>query len=258
MATVEREREDGSDAKVSIESVSKRYDGQQGTVRALDGVDFDVAPEEFVCVVGPSGCGKTTLFRLIGGLESPTGGTIRLDGEPVAGPGQDVGIVFQEYHLFPWRTVRGNVEFGLEQQALSAEERRERSREMLDMVGLGGSEDAYPSQLSGGMKQRVAIARALAVDPDLLLMDEPFGSVDAQTRDMLHEELLDIWRETRKTVLFVTHDVEEAVTLADRIVVMGGSPGDVREVVPVDLPRPREIDDPAFVEIKKHVRELIG
>jgi len=258
VARVDTDAEGEREAKVAVEDVSRRYDGKQGPVQALEGVDFDVAPEEFVCVVGPSGCGKTTLFRIIGGLEAPTEGTVRLDGRPVTGPSQDVGIVFQEYHLFPWRTVRGNVEFGLEQQDASADERRRRSQELIDLVGLEGSEDAYPSQLSGGMKQRVGIARALAVDPDLLLMDEPFGSVDAQTRDMLHDELLEIWNQTRKTVLFVTHDVEEAVKLADRIVVMGGSPGDVREIVPVDLPRPREIDDPAFVEVKKRVRELIG
>ena len=258
MARVDPSAERERDAKVAVENVTKRYDGKRETVQALDEIDFRVAPEEFVCVVGPSGCGKTTLFRIIGGLEEPTAGTVSLDGDPVTEPSQDVGIVFQEYHLFPWRTVRGNVEFGLEQQDLSADERRRRAQEMIDLVGLEGSEDAYPSQLSGGMKQRVGIARALAVDPDLLLMDEPFGSLDAQTRDMLHDELLEIWSQTRKTVLFVTHDVEEAVKLADRIVVMGGPPGHVREVVPVDLPRPRRIDDPAFVEVKQHVRELIG
>jgi len=243
--------------KVSVENVGRTYDTGDGGVEALRGVTFDVAPEEFVCVVGPSGSGKTTLFRLIGGLESPTTGTVRLDGDPVTGPGTDTGIVFQEYHLFPWRTVRGNVRFGLEQGDMTAAERKRRTEELIDLVGLDGFADAYPSQISGGMKQRVGIARALAVDPDLLLMDEPFGAVDARTKEMLHEEVLDIWRETRKTVLFVTHDVREAVKLADRIVVMGTDPGTVREVVDVDLPRPRSVTDEAFVAYAERVRSLI-
>jgi len=243
--------------KVSVENVGRTYETGDGSVEALRGVTFDVAPEEFVCVVGPSGSGKTTLFRLIGGLESPTTGTVRLDGDPVTGPGTDTGIVFQEYHLFPWRTVRGNVRFGLEQGDTTAAEQKRRTEELIDLVGLGGFADAYPSQISGGMKQRVGIARALAVDPDLLLMDEPFGAVDARTKEMLHEEVLDIWRETRKTVLFVTHDVREAVKLADRVVVMGTDPGTVREVVDVDLPRPRSVTDEAFVAYAERVRSLI-
>jgi NitT/TauT family transport system ATP-binding protein len=243
--------------KVSVEGVGRTYETGDGSVEALRGVTFDVAPEEFVCVVGPSGSGKTTLFRLIGGLESPTTGTVRLDGDPVTGPGTDTGIVFQEYHLFPWRTVRGNVRFGLEQGDMTAAERKRRTEELVDLVGLDGFADAYPSQISGGMKQRVGIARALAVDPDLLLMDEPFGAVDARTKEMLHEEVLDIWRETRKTVLFVTHDVREAVKLADRIVVMGTDPGTVREVVDVDFPRPRSVTDEAFIAQAERVRSLI-
>ena len=246
------------DPKVSVEGVSKTYDSGDGAVEALRDVTFDVASGEFVCVVGPSGSGKTTLFRIIGGLESPTTGTVRLDGDSVTGPNTDVGIVFQEYHLFPWRTVRGNVRFGLEQQDVGDEARERRTQELIDLVGLDGFEDAYPSQISGGMKQRVGIARALAVDPDLLLMDEPFGAVDAQTRDMLHDEILDIWQETGKTVLFVTHDVEEAVKLADRIVVLGTEPGTVREIVDVDLSRPRSVTDESFVAHKERVRALIG
>jgi len=243
--------------RVTVAGVSKTYEGDAGPVRALDDVTFDVADGEFVCIVGPSGCGKTTLFRIIGGLERATSGDVLLSGEPVTGPSPDLGIVFQEYHLFPWRTVRGNVSFGLEQLGMAAGERRDRVDEMLDLVGLDGSGDSYPSRLSGGMKQRVAIARALAVDPELLLMDEPFGSVDAQTRAMLHRELLDVWGETEKTVLFVTHDVEEAVKLADRIVVMTPGPGSVREIVDIDLDRPRSRTDEAFAAYQEQVLGLI-
>ena len=244
-------------ARVTVAGVSKTFEGEEGPVRALQDVEFEVRDGEFVCIVGPSGCGKTTLFRIIGGIDRATGGDVLLSGEPVTGPTPDLGIVFQEYHLFPWRTVRENVAFGLEQTGTEAERRRERVDEMLRLVGLEGSGDSYPSRLSGGMKQRVAIARALAVDPELLLMDEPFGSVDAQTRNMLHEELLDIWAETGKTVLFVTHDVEEAVKLADRIIVMSSGPGSVSEIVDVDLDRPRDRTDVAFGEYQERALSLI-
>jgi NitT/TauT family transport system ATP-binding protein len=243
---------------VHVDALGKRYESDRQTVQALDDVNFGVEDGEFVCIVGPSGCGKTTLFRLIAGLEQPTSGAVRLDGTPVEGPDTDRGMVFQEYGLFPWRTVRENVAFGLEEQGVEKSERTRRIGEMLDLVGLSEFADAYPKELSGGMKQRVGIARALAVDPELLLMDEPFGAVDAQTRDMLHEELLNIWAETGKTVLFVTHDVEEAVTLSDRVVVMAADPGRVREVVDVDLARPRERTDAAFAEYVEHIRGLIG
>jgi NitT/TauT family transport system ATP-binding protein len=243
---------------VAVDGLGKRYVSERQTVQALDGVEFAVGAGEFVCIVGPSGCGKTTLFRLIAGLETPTTGEVRLDGDPVTGPGTDRGMVFQEYGLFPWRTVEANVAFGLEEQGVPAAERARRVEEMIDLVGLDGFADAYPKELSGGMKQRVGIARALAVDPELLLMDEPFGSVDAQTRDMLHAELLDVWAETEKTVLFVTHDVEEAVTLADRIVVMAANPGRVREVVTIDLDRPRTRTSAAFAADVERVRSLIG
>jgi len=243
---------------ISIDGVSKQYDSEQGTVQALADIEFAVEPGEFVCIVGPSGCGKTTLFRILAGLESATRGEVRLDNQRVTEPTPDMGIVFQEYHLFPWRTVENNVAFGLEEaDDLSAAERSQRVQQMIDLVGLDGFEDSYPKSLSGGMKQRVALARALAIDPALLLMDEPFGAVDAQTREMLQAELLDIWQETSKTILFVTHDVEEAVKLADRVVVMAKEPGSIRDIVSIDLDRPRQRADAEFGEYYKQVRDLI-
>lgn len=247
----------GSGTKVRVAGVSKRYGDGDGTTRALDGVDFVVHDGEFVCIVGPSGCGKTTLFRIIAGLETDYEGEVLLDGQPIQGPGMDRGMVFQEYGLFPWRTVIDNVRFGLEQRQVSDDTRDARAQAMLDLVGLGDVAEKYPRELSGGMKQRVGIARALAVDPAILLMDEPFASVDAHTRSILHDELLDVWRETDKTVLFVTHDVEEAVTLADRVVVLSGSPGTVAEVVDIELDRPRERTDESFVEIEERLRGLV-
>lgn len=241
-------------AKIRVRGVAKRF----GAVDALDGVDFAVWDGEFVCVVGPSGCGKTTLFRIIAGLETATRGAVSVDGERVDGPAPNRGMVFQDHRLFPWRTVAENVRFGLEQQAMDAAAIEARTQEMLDLVGLADHADQYPRELSGGMSQRVGIARAMAVDPAVLLMDEPFASVDAQTRAHLHEELLDIWGETGKTILFITHDVDEAVALADRVVVLDGSPGRVREVVPVDLDRPRSRDDDRFVADERRLRGLIG
>ena len=243
---------------VVIDRIGKTYDGEGSPVRALDAVSFTVDQGEFVCLVGPSGCGKTTLFRIIAGLTDATDGEVLLGGTPVTGPTTDMGVVFQEYHLFPWLTVEENVGFGLERSDRSAVDRERRIDEMLDLVGLSEFRASYPKSLSGGMKQRVAIARALAVDPELLLMDEPFGAVDAQTREMLQRELLDVWQSTGKTVLFVTHDVAEAVTLADRIVVMAAEPGRVAEVIDVDVDRPRERGDTAFGEHVARVRELIG
>jgi NitT/TauT family transport system ATP-binding protein len=245
------------DARVRIDGLSKHYDTEGGSVRALESVSFDVDDGEFVCIVGPSGCGKTTLFRIIAGLEAATDGDVYLSGERVEGPTSDMGVVFQEYHLFPWRTVRGNVAFGLEKQDVPETTRQKRVEELVELVGLEGFEESYPKALSGGMKQRVAIARALAADPALLLMDEPFGAVDAQTREMLQTELLEIWEQTGKTVLFVTHDVEEAIKLADRIVVMAKEPGRVDQTVEVDLPRPRSRSDPDFGGYYERVLDLI-
>jgi NitT/TauT family transport system ATP-binding protein len=243
--------------RVRVEGIGKRFEGTNGPVQALEGVTFDVADGEFVCIVGPSGCGKTTLFRIIAGLEPATTGRVVLDGARVDGPSTDLGLVFQEYHLFPWRTVAGNVGFGLERDGVATTERERRVRELLELVGLDGFADTYPRDLSGGMKQRVALARALAVDPGLLLMDEPFGAVDAQTKKLLQDELLDIWRETGKTILFVTHDVEEAVKLADRVVVMAKEPGRIRSVIDVDVERPRERSDDGFGATYQRLLDLI-
>ena len=240
--------------KITIRNVSRSY----GSTQALADVSFSVAEGEFCCVVGPSGCGKTTLLRAVAGLDDPDGGSILVGGDPVTGPGLDRGMVFQEYALFPWRTVRGNIRFGLDRPACDCPDCGARVRELVDLVGLDGFEDAYPKELSGGMKQRVGIARALAPDPEILLMDEPFGSVDAQTRDRLHAELLDIWTQTGQTVVFVTHDIDEAVTLADRVVVMDTDPGTVQSTFSIGLERPRERTSRDFVNHVARIRDELG
>src|SRR5262250_3575395 len=205
-------------APIVIDGVSHTYRPPRGRpVLALDDVSLEVRPREFVALLGPSGCGKSTLLYLIGGFLPIEGGRIVVDGKPVAGPGPDRGIVFQHFALFPWKTVRANILYGLERQGMPRAEREERARTFIELVGLKGFEDSYPSQLSGGMKQRTAIARTLAFDPAILLMDEPFGALDAQTRSLMQSELLAIWEKTRKTVIFVTHDVHEAVYLAERV-----------------------------------------
>ncbi|WP_326622735.1 ABC transporter ATP-binding protein [Streptomyces decoyicus] len=210
---------------------------------ALDGIDLEIAAGEFVVLVGPSGCGKSTLLDLLGGLARPTDGRILLDGEPVTGPGLDRGIVFQQYALLPWRTAQGNVEFGLEATGVPRRERAARAREFLDLVGLSGFENRHPHELSGGMRQRVAIARSLAYDPDVLLMDEPFAALDAQTRESLQDELLRIWQRTGKTVVFITHGIEEAVYLGQRVAVMTSRPGRIKQVVPITFDSRTATDD---------------
>jgi NitT/TauT family transport system ATP-binding protein len=231
--------------KISLRRVSHSYTLRRShegkhTFQALGGVDLDVRPGEFVAVVGPSGCGKSTLLDILAGLAIPSSGEVLIDGKKVTGPALDRGIVLQGYALFPWRTTRENIEFGLEVKHVPKHLRREISDRFIRMVGLEGFEKRLPHELSGGMKQRVALARALAFDPEILLMDEPFAAVDAQTRETLQDELLRIWEETRKTVIFVTHSIEEAVFLADRVVILAANPGRVREVVDIDLKRPRD------------------
>jgi len=209
-------------------------------VHALSSVSFTVRHGELTCLVGPSGCGKTTILRIIAGLEQPTSGVVLLDGKSIIAPSRDCGMVFQEFALLPWRTVLENIELGPEIQGVARETRRKVADHYLQLVGLRGFENKYPRELSGGMKQRVAIARSLANDPKVLLMDEPFGSLDAQTRNIMQEELLDIWSKTGKTIVFVTHSVDEAVYLADRVVLLTARPASVREIFEVRLPRPRD------------------
>jgi NitT/TauT family transport system ATP-binding protein len=228
----------------------------RGPVRALHGFDIDVREGEFLSIVGPSGCGKSTFLNVLLGLIKPDSGDIRLDGRAIAGPGTDRAMVFQEFGLLPWRTVQNNIELGLELKGMPADARREISQRLIEMVGLAGFEGHYPHELSGGMKQRVGLARALATDPDVLLMDEPFAALDAQTRDLMQAELLRIWRAAKKTVLFVTHQIEEAIYLSDRVMVMTKRPGRTKRIFDIELPRPRDYEmrvTPQFNELKLEI-----
>jgi NitT/TauT family transport system ATP-binding protein len=226
--------------KIQIERVGKSFGAGARAMAALAAIDLDVAEREFVCLLGPSGCGKSTLLNIVAGFLSPTAGTVRVDGRPVTGPAPERGVVFQEYALFPWLTVTGNVEFGPAMRGQPAAERRELVARYLDLVGLRAHAEKFPAQLSGGMKQRVAIARALANGPAIILMDEPFGALDAQTREVLQDELARIQRVEHKTIVFVTHSIREAVYLADRVVVMTSVPGRVKQVFEIKLPETRD------------------
>src|SRR5690606_11474467 len=245
---------------LDVKNLNKHYDSAQGPVTALKDINFQVHRREFVCVIGPSGCGKSTLIRILAGLEAYSSGDVLLDGKPVTGPGPDRGMVFQGYTLFPWLTVKKNVMFGLEMNNRGRVESESEALQWIDLVGLSKFVDAYPHQLSGGMKQRVAIARALANQPRILLMDEPFGALDAQTRCKMQSHLLEIWRNIDITVLFITHDLDEAIYLADRILVLKAHPGEVQELIEVPVPRPR---DPSqffsdeFIATKARLDELI-
>ena len=244
------------DHQLALRNVTRTFEADNGSREALENINLEVKPREFLCIVGPSGCGKTTLLRMIAGLDYPTSGEILLDGTPVRGPSPDRGMVFQEFSLFPWRTVLKNVEFGLKIQGKRDTKRI--AERYIELVGLTGFEHSFPFQLSGGMKQRVAIARALATEPAILLMDEPFGSVDAQTRNLLQEELLEIWKRTKKTILFVTHSVDEAVYLADRVVVMSSRPGRIVEVLSVDIERPRKRTSWQVNALREQLLMLLG
>ncbi len=226
---------------IEIKGLSKAFAGRngEGAVQALEDVNLTVHDNEFLTVLGPSGCGKTTLLRCLGGLVGWDQGVVEIDGKPVTGPGPERAMVFQGIALLPWASVLRNVTFGLELRGVSKSEADERARELIGLTGLKGFENRMPNELSGGMQQRVGLARALAVDPDILLMDEPFGALDEQTRRLLQEELLQIWEERRKTVVFITHSMEEAVLLGDRVVLMSARPGKIEEIVPVDMERPR-------------------
>jgi NitT/TauT family transport system ATP-binding protein len=225
---------------IAIEGLSKSFTTQRGSTHAaLAGISLDIAAGEFVSILGPSGCGKSTLLYIVGGFVAPSEGRVTVGGKTVTGPGPDRGPVFQEFALFPWKTVLGNVMYGLKEQGVPAAEAEAKARALISLVHLAGYENFYPKELSGGMKQRVAIARTLAYGPSTLLMDEPFGALDAHTRTGMQNELLDIWERDRKTVLFVTHSVEEAVFLSDRVVVLTRAPGRIKEIVKIGLPRPR-------------------
>jgi NitT/TauT family transport system ATP-binding protein len=238
---------------LTVENLNKKYVSHGSVTSALVDINLRIEEGEFVCLLGPSGCGKSTLLKIIAGLIPATSGRITINGRPVNGPGPERAVVFQDYALFPWMTVRDNVEFGLEARRLPVAERREVSSRLLKVVGLSDFAERFPHQLSGGMKQRVSIARALAVDPSLLLMVEPFGALDAQTRHLLQDELLRVWREYRKTVVFVTHSIEEAIYLSDRIVVMTARPGRVKQIMVVPEARPRDM---ASVDMNQRQREV--
>jgi NitT/TauT family transport system ATP-binding protein len=247
--------------KVQIKAVEKIYEGRNGKTVALNGVNLDIYDNEFICVVGPSGCGKSTLLNIIAGLHEASAGEVLVDGVKVEGTGVDRGVVFQQYALFPWLTVKKNVMFGLKlKKDLTEEQREEIALKYIKMVGLEKFVDAYPKELSGGMKQRVAIARAYAVNPSLLLMDEPFGALDAQTRTQLQTELLKTWEEEKKTCFFITHDVEEAILLATKVIVMSARPGRIKEIIDIDIPYPRGQESkmlPRFTELKNYIWNMV-
>ncbi|MBS9475966.1 ABC transporter ATP-binding protein [Ancylobacter radicis] len=250
----------GETPRLRIQDVRLEYATRGKTVVAIDNISIDVPDNQFAVIVGPSGCGKSSLLYLVAGLAQPTSGEILLGDEEVDGPGPDRGMVFQSYTLFPWLTVRENVEFGLKRRKMPAAEREAIVNRYLNETGLAAFHDAYPKQLSGGMMQRVAIARALANDPKILLMDEPFGALDSQTRNTMQKLLLRVWEENRKTVLFVTHDIDEAILLGDRIYVMTARPGRLKEEIIVPIARPRTMDmvmDPEFIAVKRRILELL-
>ncbi len=245
--------------QLNISAISLKFEKKGGmSTPALDDVNLEVKDKEFVCFIGPSGCGKTTLLRVIAGLETPQSGTITLDGEGISLPDSKRGMVFQEYSLFPWQTVMQNITFGPRMKGLDKQKALDIAKKYLELVGLEQFRDSYPHELSGGMRQRVAIARALANEPSVLLMDEPFGALDAQTRNLLQNELLQVWEKNQITILFVTHSVDEAVFLADRIVVLSARPGRVKAVIDVDLPRPRDRTGKQSNELRNRLLRMLA
>ena len=246
----------GAPSKVSVQAVSMRFRTDGAPIDVLTSIDLDVADGEFVCILGPSGCGKSTLLNIVGGFLKATSGQVLIDGQPVTDPDPRRIFVFQERGVFPWLTVEGNVAFGLFR--LSAAERAERIAHYVKLVGLSGFENAYPQELSGGMKQRLEVARALAVNPDVLFLDEPFGALDSITRLVMRSELLRIRRAEKKTILFVTHDIDESVQLADRVVVMSTRPATIRRIVDIEMPHPRDLSSPRYIELRDLLLEEIG
>ena len=247
----------GRNAMISVQSLTKVFEKGDMRVIAIQNLNIDVLENEFFCVIGPTGCGKTTLLRIIAGLEKLSSGKVLLDGKEIKSPDADMSMVFQEFALFPWRSVKKNIEFGLEIKGLQEEKKKDMVRNLVSLINLKGFEDSHPRELSSGMKQRVAIARALAHDPKLLIMDEPFGSLDAQTRNIMQKELLRIWDKTKKTIIFVTHSVDEAVFLADRIAVLTSRPGSLKTIFEIKIPRPRDRTSVEFLQIRgKILKEL--
>ena len=246
-----------STAQIHIADVQKIYRTADREVHALKDIDLDIYAGEFITFLGPSGCGKSTLLNAIGGFSLPTGGTLTVNGKPVTKPGPDRGMVFQEYALFPWMTVAQNIEFGMEIQGKSKDFIKTKAEELLTKLQLKDFRDRFPKELSGGMRQRVAIARVLALDPPIMLMDEPFGALDALTRRTLQDELIRIWSEFKKTICFVTHGIEESIYLSDRVVVMTYRPGTVKAIVPIGLPRPRSTTSPEFNELKNTLGQMV-
>ena len=244
---------------LSIDEVTVRFEIRgKPPVAALDRVSLAVEERQFSVIVGPSGCGKSTLLRLVAGLQTGTEGSVTLDGEPIRGPSADRGMVFQSYTLFPWLTVQRNVEFGLTLKGVARPERQRTAAGLMEQVGLAGFEDAYPEQLSGGMRQRAALARALANEPRILLMDEPFGALDSQTRQLMQQLLLDVWERDHKTVLFITHDTDEAIFLADVVHVMTARPGRIKRSLPIDIPRPRSTETLTSADFNRYKREILA
>jgi len=257
MGDGQREVKNMKKMKVQAIDINKTFGSGNEKVVAISDFNLEVEENEFTVLVGPSGCGKSTFLYMVAGFEKPTSGKILLDGKPITKPGPDRGFVFQEFVLYPWRTVLSNITFGLEIAGVPKETAKERAMHLIEMAGLEGFENAYPHTLSGGMKQRVGIARALAYDPEVLLMDEPFGSLDAQTRKVMQRELIRIWEEMKKTVIFVTHSVIEATYLADKIIIMTARPGKVKGIINVDLPRPRNYTGKKYLKIRAEVLDLV-
>lgn len=245
--------------KLAAHGIAKQFsdEGTGQQVTAIRNVDIDIVEKEFVVIIGPSGCGKSTFLYMCAGFERPTSGELFHDQKPISGPSSERGVVFQDFVLYPWRTVRRNITIGLEIQRVGKREAAQRAAHWIDATGLQGFEDAYPRQLSGGMQQRVAIARTLAYDPDILLMDEPFGALDAQTKSFMVRDLQRVWQEANKTIIFVTHSVEEAVNLADRVIVLSARPSEIKKEVVIDLPRPRDAFDPEVMQLRAHLLQVL-
>jgi NitT/TauT family transport system ATP-binding protein len=249
--------------ELRVENLVKTYERREGwntarSLRVFENISFSIHDAEFVSIIGPSGCGKSTLLNLAAGLDTASGGAVYLDGHKITGPGLDRGVVFQEFALFPWLTVLGNVEFGLRSKGMTSEARKASAQKFVNLVGLAGFENYHPYRLSGGMRQRVGLARALAVEPSALLMDEPFGALDAQTRETMQRALAEIWQATKKTVLFITHDIREAIYLSDRVLVLSGRPATLSMELKVDLPRPRNRHDQIFQDYELQLERAIG